>query len=125
MGYLHTSPLQVCEPAFASGWEFIGMGAQEDYFEWLGMPCGKRVRMQIWQNVPEDQYRQLVQSGDVGLSLMISPHPSLPPLVWPARPGPLWCIAPPGVFRRAVLKNPHFFFVKDSPQGQPPRTTNR
>ena len=26
---------------------------------------------------------------------------------------------------RAVLKNPHFFFVKDSLQGQPPGTTNR
>ena len=74
--------LAACEPAFAAGWEFIGMGAPEDYVEYLGMPCGREVPMQIRRNVPEDEYRQLVQSGDVGLSLMISPHPSLPPFVW-------------------------------------------
>uniref|UniRef100_A0A7S4CV53 Glycosyl transferase family 1 domain-containing protein n=1 Tax=Eutreptiella gymnastica TaxID=73025 RepID=A0A7S4CV53_9EUGL len=69
----------VCHPVFATNWEIIGMGAPKDYFEYLGMPCGKKIVMKIRKNVPENEYRRLVQTGDVGLSLMISPHPSLPP----------------------------------------------
>ena len=68
-----------CHRVFAENWEFIGMGAPDDYTEHLGMPCGKKIEMRIRKNVPENEYRQLVQTGDVGLSLMISPHPSLPP----------------------------------------------
>jgi hypothetical protein len=33
----------------------------------------------IKKNIPEPEYQKLVATGDVGYSLMISPHPSLPP----------------------------------------------
>ena len=32
------------------------------------------------KNIPEPEYKKLLLGGDIGLSLMISPHPSLEPL---------------------------------------------
>ena len=71
----------VCKGYFDGdlSWQIIGVGSVRDDVEILGSMCGRRMEMTILKNVPENQYRQLVQLGDVGLSLMVSPHPSLPP----------------------------------------------
>lgn len=61
-------------------WEFIGLGATNDATEWLGTVCNRREKIRVLKNIPEPEYAKLVQSGDVGLSLMVSPHTSLPPL---------------------------------------------
>ena len=60
-------------------WEIIGVGATQDYNEHLGRPCGRHMHMTVRENIPENEYRKMVSSGDVGVSLMVSPHPSLPP----------------------------------------------
>lgn len=69
----------VCAGIIDETWLIIGVGAVHDDVEYLGMPCGKQVRMEVKLNIPEPLYRELVRTGDVGLSLMVSPHPSLPP----------------------------------------------
>lgn len=35
--------------------------------------------MKIIPNIPEPEYQNLIKNADLGLSLMISPHPSLAP----------------------------------------------
>ena len=69
----------VCEGIFKGDWRFIGLGSLQDYKIYLGTHCGKRVLFDIKVNIPEPEYLQLVRKGDIGVSLMISPHPSLPP----------------------------------------------
>jgi hypothetical protein len=72
--------LAICHGDFDEGnWAFIGVGGLVDERVPLGQHCGADVSMMIRQNIPESEYQRLVQSGDVGLSLMMSPHPSLPP----------------------------------------------
>lgn len=69
----------ICNGDFDNGWEFIGVGGLVDERVPLGQQCNAGIDMMIRQNIPEREYQRLVQSGDVGLSLMMSPHPSLPP----------------------------------------------
>lgn len=69
----------VCSNVFSDEWEFIGTGALTEYSEFLGSTCGRKVEMKIKMNIPEPEYRKIIRSGDIGFSLMISPHPSLPP----------------------------------------------
>jgi len=69
----------VCADVFDNSWEFIGLGALSDYNVSIGYQCNKLRKVIIKQNIPEPEYQRLVATGDVGFSLMISPHPSLPP----------------------------------------------
>ena len=70
----------VCNGIFPGNWKFIGLGATDDYILYLGGHCGLEIPFDIRKNIPEPEYQLLVRMGDIGLSLMISPHPSLPPL---------------------------------------------
>ena len=59
-------------------WTIFGVGASR------GTPNvtdlgGKGVTLCILDHIYEDLYHELLQSGDIGLCLMMSPHPSLPP----------------------------------------------
>lgn len=77
---IDTLSAAVCEGVFdKENWEVIGVGASFDYNEYLGRQCGRHMRMVVRENIPENEYRKMVSSGDVGVSLMVSPHPSLPP----------------------------------------------
>ena len=77
---IDTLSAAVCEGFFdQEAWEIIGVGATADATEHLGRHCGRHKRMMVRENIPENEYRKIVSSGDVGLSLMASPHPSLPP----------------------------------------------
>lgn len=76
---IRTLSQAVCAGVFNENWEIIGTGALQDYSEFLGTSCGKRLQMKIKMNIPEPEYKNIVRSGDIGFSLMISPHPSLPP----------------------------------------------
>jgi hypothetical protein len=60
-------------------WTLLGVGASR------GTPSvtnlgGRGVVLHILDHLPEDFYHELLQTGDVGLCLMMSPHPSLPPI---------------------------------------------
>ena len=77
---IDTLSAAVCEGFFdKETWEIIGVGATQDYIEHLGRSCGRHMHMTVKENIPENEYRKMVSSGDVGVSLMVSPHPSLPP----------------------------------------------
>ena len=56
-------------------WEFLGMGEAFAPYE-LGYGC--QLRAAPWQNL--DGYAQQMRESDLLLSLMMSPHPSYPPL---------------------------------------------
>jgi hypothetical protein len=86
---IDTLSAAVCEGVFdKENWEVIGVGASFDYNEYLGRQCGRHMRMVVRENIPENEYRRMVSSGDVGVSLMVSPHPSLPPFDFAAA-GPI------------------------------------
>jgi len=70
----------ICANVFDENWLFIGLGATRDYNISLGYQCNKKRDLIIKKNIPEPEYQKLIATGDVGFSLMISPHPSLPPL---------------------------------------------
>ena len=70
----------VCQGIFPGNWKFIGVGALSDSMIYLGGYCGMNIPFHIKKNIPEPEYQSLVRMGDIGVSLMISPHPSLPPL---------------------------------------------
>jgi hypothetical protein len=76
----------ICTGAFTplESWEFIGLGARFDENMTLGGDCNHPTNLAIRQNIPRPLYRRLVRSGDVGFSLMMSPHPSLPPFDYAA-----------------------------------------
>ncbi|MFM0128776.1 rhamnosyltransferase WsaF family glycosyltransferase [Paraburkholderia sediminicola] len=57
------------------GWEFIGMGEQ---FEPIPLGRGYTLAPAPWLGF--DAYAEQVRSADIMLSLMLSPHPSYPPL---------------------------------------------
>ncbi|MFM0559300.1 rhamnosyltransferase WsaF family glycosyltransferase [Paraburkholderia sediminicola] len=57
------------------GWEFVGMGEQ---FEPVPLGRGYTLTPAPW--VGFDAYAEQVRSADIMLSLMLSPHPSYPPL---------------------------------------------
>ena len=59
-------------------WEFIGLGATgTDKVCNLGNVIDACLVMA--KNVPEPEYKKMLSTADIGISLMISPHPSLPP----------------------------------------------
>lgn len=71
----------ICSGAFTplGDWEFLGLGALSDVNITLGSECDRETTLVVSMNIPRPRYRRLVRSGDVGFSLMMSPHPSLPP----------------------------------------------
>ena len=59
-------------------WEFVGVGGHNSKpLCWLNNRKDLCIRM--IKNVPEPEYKRLLADADLGLSLMISPHPSLAP----------------------------------------------
>jgi hypothetical protein len=63
------------EGAFDGDWEFCSIG---DVVPELALPGGAVLRPIPWRSLSE--YGELLGSSDVLLSLMLSPHPSYPPL---------------------------------------------
>ena len=57
-------------------WEFHGIGSKTPVPH-CGLPSG--MCLEILPRVPPDEYLELLASYDIGLSLMLSPHPSIPP----------------------------------------------
>ena len=73
--------IAICKGVFDDGneWKFIGLGSTSDYRTTLGSHCNRTTPVIIRKNVPEPEYLKIVRTGDIGYSLMLSPHPSLPP----------------------------------------------
>lgn len=69
----------ICEGLF-DNWQLIGVGAVADVELYLGNECGRKIPFMIYKNIPEPEYLDLIRTADIGFGLMISPHPSLPPL---------------------------------------------
>jgi hypothetical protein len=65
----------VADGAFAGPWEFWSIG---DQVPALALGGGATLEPMPWKSVPE--YGELLGGSDVLLSLMLSPHPSYPPL---------------------------------------------
>ena len=65
-------------------WEFIGMG---ESFDSISLGNGHYLTAAPWHNF--EDYAKLVRSSDIMLSLMLSPHPSYPPLEMAACGGPV------------------------------------
>lgn len=59
-------------------WRILGVGASRGTPNVTNLG-GKGVLLYILDHIYEDLYHELLQSGDIGLCLMMSPHPSLPP----------------------------------------------
>lgn len=61
-------------------WQFFGIGATQD----VGNQCnlGGKPNFCIYtvHHLSEEKYKDFILTGDIALSLMVSPHPSLPPL---------------------------------------------
>jgi hypothetical protein len=70
----------VCSNFLDQKWKIVGVGARKDYSVILGSSCNKSRIVSVRQNIPETQYQKMISSADIGLSLMLTPHPSLPPL---------------------------------------------
>ncbi len=64
------------EGLFDGGWEFYGIGYPEPCD--LGLPGGRTLHM--LPNMPLDRYMDSLCTYDVALSLMATPHPSMPPV---------------------------------------------
>lgn len=54
-------------------WEFIGIGALNQY----SVPLPSDYTLNIYAKTDQKSYCDLIRSGDVGLSLIFSPHPGL------------------------------------------------
>jgi hypothetical protein len=65
----------VAAGAFAGDWEFVAIGEQVPE---LPLGAGRVLRPMPWRSLAD--YGELLGSSDVLLSLMLSPHPSYPPL---------------------------------------------
>jgi len=65
------------EGVFDPRWEFHGIGLGFDLDE-LELP-GTGVKMKMVRRLDLDRYKNFVGGCDLGLSLMYSPHPSVPP----------------------------------------------
>jgi hypothetical protein len=57
------------------GWDILSVGSKID-----SIYLSERVKVTVLPNVIESEYFKHIESSDVALSLMVSPHPSLPPL---------------------------------------------
>lgn len=66
----------VGEGLFDGSWEFYGIGYPKECD--VGLP-GNRV-LHMLPNMPLEKYRQSLSTYDVALSLMATPHPSMPPV---------------------------------------------
>lgn len=64
------------------GWEFIGIG---EHFE--PVPLGRNYTLSASPWLSFDKYAELMRNSDILLSLMLSPHPSYPPLEMAASGG--------------------------------------
>lgn len=63
--------------AFAGGWRFAGIGSTKPYAP-IALPGGRRLEM--LPRTGQGEYAALLRQFSVGLSLMDTPHPSLPPI---------------------------------------------
>jgi hypothetical protein len=61
-------------------WEFLGVGAASSHPDACNLGGIPDMCLQMLPSVPEPEYFEILAHGDVGLALMVSPHPSLPPL---------------------------------------------
>ena len=78
--------LLAIERALADGllpleWEINGIGAVS---ETADIPVGPDSVVKMTERMPVDRYAKWLEGHDVGLSLMLTPHPSLPPLEFAA-----------------------------------------
>ena len=58
-------------------WEFHGMGAVNKF---KGVALGRGARLEMLPKVSLEEYRRRLPTYDLGLSLMLTPHPSMVPL---------------------------------------------
>lgn len=58
-------------------WEFVGIGSLEPGTD---IPLGKNIWIRMLKRMSFDEYCRKLATFDVGVSLMYSPHPSVPPL---------------------------------------------
>ncbi len=61
---------------FTQDWELYGMGFPSK----ADISLSNGFRLHMLPNMPLDNYKKMLSSFDVGLSLMATPHPSMPPL---------------------------------------------
>jgi hypothetical protein len=67
----------VADGTIDSSWDLYGIGTVGGATKFR---LGRGVDLEILPRQPEDRYADLLRKHDVGLSLMLSPHPSLVPL---------------------------------------------
>jgi hypothetical protein len=67
----------IAEGTFGPEWRFHGIGATE---RWQRLTLGPRVTMEVVARADQSEYAELLESHDVGLALMYTPHPSLVPI---------------------------------------------
>ena len=58
-------------------WKFHGIGSSNHFQD---LPITGNVKLKLFPKLDLKQYYEFIKSYDVGLSLMLSPHPSLVPL---------------------------------------------
>ena len=63
--------------AFGEGWSFLGIGSVQG---WDRIRLSEGAELELLTRRNQDSYASLLSSCDVGLSLMLTPHPSLVPL---------------------------------------------
>ena len=61
----------------AGAWEFYGIGTLNEHD--ILLDAGRKVRMRLLPKVSLNEYKELLSQFDLGMSLMLSPHPSLVP----------------------------------------------
>lgn len=80
LGYLALRKL-CAEGVFDHRWRFVGLGSlQDDHL----LPLGGNHHIEMVQKMPLDDYARFMNSIDVGLSLMLAPHPSVVPFEFAA-----------------------------------------
>jgi hypothetical protein len=80
LGYLALRKL--CgEGVFDHRWRFVGLGSlQDDHL----LPLGAEHQIEMIQKMPQEDYARFMSSIDIGLSLMLAPHPSVVPFEFAA-----------------------------------------
>ncbi|NWH05662.1 class I SAM-dependent methyltransferase [Desulfobacter latus] len=61
---------------FKGAWEFWGIGTFAENYE---VKLDKGHKMKIIHRVPQEEYEEFIKGFDVGVSLMMAPHPSILP----------------------------------------------
>ena len=67
----------IADGCFDRDWEFHGLGAVGGA---RGLPLGGGAALQLHPRLTQAEYRDVLRSHDLGLSLMYTPHPSLVPI---------------------------------------------